>query len=223
VLPGAEIDLARILLRRVHQILERPVGRLVRHREQHLEACRDRDRSEVREHIVGQLLEQRHADRLAIAHFAERVTVGASAHHLRHVDDAPGARTILDHELLLELLPELVREQPHGEVADPAGTVRHEHPDRLLRVAGGLPACGRDRADDGRRAHEGRRERMMKTPDGGAFAHLRAHRVSPWTVPLIRRSALLRRGVVILRPSPAQACHRPGANANRNAAHGHKI
>ena len=73
-----------------------------------------------------------------LPNLAERVAVGRSAEHLGHGHDAAGAGTVLDHELLLELLAELVGQQPHGQVADAARPIGHEHAHRLGRIVGGL-------------------------------------------------------------------------------------
>jgi hypothetical protein len=105
---GTEIELAGILLRSVDDILERLVGRIARHGEQHLETGRHRNGGEILQHVKGKLVEERGADRLAIADLTKRVAVGGTAQHLRRRRDAARSRAVLDHELLLELLAELV-------------------------------------------------------------------------------------------------------------------
>ena len=51
--------------------------------------------------------------------------------------DLSSARPILDDKRLLQVLTELVGEQPDGHIAGAAGPVGHEDADRLARIVAG--------------------------------------------------------------------------------------
>ena len=93
-----EIELARRLARRLDDVLHRLVGRGRRNRQQDREARGNGNLRKVVEHVVRQVLEQAHADRLPVPHFAERVAVGRRAQHRPHGRDAAGAGPVLDDE-----------------------------------------------------------------------------------------------------------------------------
>jgi len=89
------------------------------------------------EHVVRQALEQAHADRLSVPHFAERVSICGSAQYGPHGGDAAGTWPILDDKRLLQVLTELVCKQPDGHIAGAARPVGHEDADRLARIVAG--------------------------------------------------------------------------------------
>ena len=78
------------------------------------------------------------------------VAVARRARDLRHADVAAGAGDVLDVELLAELLRQLLRDQPSGDVGHAARRERHDDLDRLVRIL--LREC-RARSSARRRKH----------------------------------------------------------------------
>jgi hypothetical protein len=87
---------------------------------------------------------------LAEGRGADRVPIGRRLRHGVDADVAAGARPVLHHEGLGELVAHALGQQTHQDVDRAAGRVRHDHPDRPVGVAlGALGGC------DGRRAGGG--------------------------------------------------------------------
>src|SRR5258708_198561 len=133
----SEVELARRLACGRNHVSHRLVGRGGWNHQQHCEARRNGDLRKIFEHVVRHALEQAHADRLSVPHFAERVSVCWSTQHGPHGGDSSSARPILDDKRLLQVLTELVCEQPDGHIAGAAGPVGHEDADRLAWIVAG--------------------------------------------------------------------------------------
>src|SRR5258707_6089879 len=133
----SEVELARRLACGRNHVSHRLVGRGGWNHQQHCEVCGNGDLRKIFEHVVRHALEQAHADRLSVPHFAERVSVCGSTQHCSHGSDSAGARPILDDKRLLQVLTELVCEQPDGQIAGAAGPIGYEDADRLARIVAG--------------------------------------------------------------------------------------
>jgi hypothetical protein len=67
----------------------------------HVGHARDaRDRRDVADEVVAELVVERRVDRVRRAHHDERVAVGSGIHHRLGGDIGSGPRPVLDHELL---------------------------------------------------------------------------------------------------------------------------
>ncbi len=161
-LPGC----ARAALSRLGHRL---VGRIRAGREHQLEIAERGDRGEVLHQVEGKLLVDRLADRGAVGDEAERIAVGRGGDHRARRGDAAGARHVLDHEALAELLAELVGGEPRGRVGDAAGSERQDHPHRPAGI--GLRARHMRHAERGGRGQRRSRERPARDP--GLPAHHR--------------------------------------------------
>jgi len=111
---------------------------------------RERHRHEVLERIVRQLRVQGGGDHVRAVGEHERVPVRRRLGDLRGADRAAGAAAILDHELVGELLRQLLRDGPRGDVGQSAGRERHHDADRL-----GRPGALRERRGRGEQASDG--------------------------------------------------------------------
>ena len=140
----AEIELAGILARELHHVLQRLERRILLDGEKHLERSGDRHLGEVGQHVVGPRLEQRHADGLAVAGDSQGIAVGRRAERAACRQRSAGARPVLNDELLAGVVAELLRQEAHGEVADAAGTVGDKDPDRLVGIGAGILGCDGD-------------------------------------------------------------------------------
>ena len=68
-------------------------------------------------------------------------------------DIAGAAGTIIDDELLAEMLRQRIRQKPRGDVGSDAGGIRHDdadRPRRVIRRAGDARQCGERRRDCGK-------------------------------------------------------------------------
>ena len=96
----------------------------------------DRDRREIAQHVVGQLLEQRGADGGPVAGDVQEVAVRRGAGRRLGGDDAAGAGTVVDDELLAEPVGQPLGDDAHGGIGDAAGTIGNDDPHRTARVPG---------------------------------------------------------------------------------------
>jgi hypothetical protein len=90
---------------------------------------------------------QRPADRQA-----ERVAVGRGLGDRVGAEIAARARLVLDHEVLAELVLEVIGDQPHHQVGGRAGAERHDQLDRPGRPA--LRQGGNRRGDESEKRNE---------------------------------------------------------------------
>ena len=104
--------------------------------DQEIEPGQDRDRPEVFQHVIGHRLEQRLADRGAVAGQRQRVAVRRGGGAGLGGDDAAGAGPVVDHELLAEALLQLLGHQARGDVGDAARPVGHDDADRTVGIPG---------------------------------------------------------------------------------------
>ena len=101
-------------------------------------ARHQRDRLEVALDVVGQLRHHVARDReRADRSHAERVAVGLGFRRQIEPDGERAAGTVVDHDLLAELLAELRAEQARDRVGGAAGRLRDDQPDRLVGKLGG--------------------------------------------------------------------------------------
>ena len=94
------------------------------------------DRREILGEIVGRRLADGDGERQARRRVEQRRAVGGRSDHRLAADDAGGARPVLDHELLMQALAEILREQPRHHVDAAAGGNRNHDLYRLVRVFG---------------------------------------------------------------------------------------
>ena len=87
-------------------------------------------RCEIAHGIIGQVLEQRHADRGRGRKKSDGIAVGRRRQHRGRRGDAAGAGLVVDHDLAVEPRAELVREQPQREVGDRSGGEWRDDADR---------------------------------------------------------------------------------------------
>ena len=105
----------------------------------------DRDRRDLLGRVVGQVLvEQRiGGERTGDGH-AQRVAIGRGAGHRRGADIAARAGLVLDDERLAQALAQLVVDQPGHDIGRRAGTIRHDHLDRVRSARPPACACTAD-------------------------------------------------------------------------------
>ena len=135
------------------QFLEGLGRQLVGGDHQHRVLRQARDRLEVGQQIVVQVLVD-HAvgDMGADMADADRVAVGRRAHRLADGDRAGRARGVVDDELLAELLGHALADDARHQVGRPAGGKRHDHGDRLAGIGVRQRAAGDETRRQGARA-----------------------------------------------------------------------
>jgi hypothetical protein len=93
-----------------------------------------RDRREIPDRVVGQLLVEGRVDRVAARDQRDRVAVRSRPRHDFRSHDAVGARAVLDDHLLPQALAELGRDDAADRVVPAAGREQRNDPHRLRRV-----------------------------------------------------------------------------------------
>jgi hypothetical protein len=119
-----------------------------------------RDRNEVGERVIGQLLIEPGVEHdVAQAAHEQGITIGRRIDHRLRADDGPRAGPVLHHDALAQPLRELVREQAADDVVTARWSDRHDDLHRAIGI--GLRAGGRRRGDQGaeREQHDGQRRR----------------------------------------------------------------
>jgi hypothetical protein len=122
VLPGAgprigQLQPARILLGRRDHIVRRRVGKILVGDQRVGDVEHQRDRNEVGERVIGQLLIEPGVEHdVAQAAHEQGITIGRRIDHRLRADDGPRAGPVLHHDALAQPLRELVREQPPDDV-----------------------------------------------------------------------------------------------------------
>ena len=132
---GAVVQLARLLLRERHQLLQRVRGHRGMRDQVERRGADQAHRREILERLVGQLGEEMRVDRdLADVGDQQRVAVGRRLHDLGHAIDAARAAHVLHHDRLAQRIGELAADQARHRVGKSAGRVRHDDPDRARRI-----------------------------------------------------------------------------------------
>ena len=104
--------------------------------DQHRRKARDqRDRREVLEPVIRQVLADHGAHHAGDGVIEQRVAVGRGAHDRVDADGAAGAALVLHHHLLAEHVGELLRGHARGEIDAAAGRQRNDELDRPRRIA----------------------------------------------------------------------------------------
>ena len=135
----------------VFDVVERRVGA---RGNQHVEISEARDLREIAQHVVGQRLEQRHADGVVISGERQRVAIGQRGYARLRGHDPAGPRPVLDDELLTQLFAQALRNDAGGDVGDATRPVRNEDAHRPVRIAGlrvrrhWREECGQPEHDD---------------------------------------------------------------------------
>jgi hypothetical protein len=149
---GADVQLARIGLRRLDNVLQRFQRRVGVGHDQQIEERHRRGRGEVLEDVVGQRLEQRHRDGVVVAGHQDVVAVGRGGRDRLGGDDAGGAGPVLDHDILLQPDRQLFRHDAHADIGDAARAIGHDELDWTIGIVGlgagrrGDSACRENRA-----------------------------------------------------------------------------
>ena len=118
------------------QLLRRMHGQRGRHHGHPRAPGHIGDRGEALQRIVVQVLVHRRRDDEARALEQERVAVGLGERRGLHADGGAGARTVLDHDALLELDRKMLRQEPRHHIDRRSGRERRDHPDRARRIVG---------------------------------------------------------------------------------------
>ena len=141
-LAGLRLGRGDVVRQRLHR-LRRMHHQHVRHRD-HL-----RDRREIAQHVIGQLLVDQMIDRDRAGAEQQRVAVGRRAHHGVDAERVAGAAAVLDIELLAQHLAQVLRDTCARVVsAVPPGAVGT----RILTGLFGQGACACAPAVDKSRA-----------------------------------------------------------------------
>ncbi len=98
-----------------------------------VEMAENADRCQVAQRVVGQLLEQRHCQRVRVAQQQQRVPVGARTRHRLGRDDRARARPVFHHHGLAEHLRHRSGNGARRQVGDAPGRERNEQRDRSVR------------------------------------------------------------------------------------------
>ena len=99
-------------------------------------ASHPRDRREVLDRIVGDVLHQEgHGRMRAVGAHEQRVAVRRRARDVQRRKRAVRARTVLDHDGLLERDAEMLADDAGDRVGGAAGTERDDDGDRLARIS----------------------------------------------------------------------------------------
>jgi hypothetical protein len=130
---GADVELARILLRRGDDFLQRLVLRVGAGHDHQAEVADRRDHGEVVDRVVGQRFEQRLAHRVAVGQQQQRVAVGLGARHRLRRADAARPGHVLHQHLLAQAVGHLRRDGARGDVGDAARPERQHDAYRLGR------------------------------------------------------------------------------------------
>jgi hypothetical protein len=111
-----------------------------------------RDRHEILERVVRQMIEQGDGDGGAVGQQNERVTVLAAGQSRARRGDAGSARIVLDDEILAELVAERLEDETGRDVGNAARPERQYDAHRPARIFGLRPH--RRSADSGRRGRQ---------------------------------------------------------------------
>ena len=129
------------------QFLQRLGGNLERRADQHRVLRQPRDRHEVGEKVVGQVLVDRAVGDIgADVTELQGVAVGRRPHGLADGDRARGAGRVVDDELLAQFLAHALAHDARHHVGGATGGERHDDGDRLARKS-----LGERRGGDGGR------------------------------------------------------------------------
>ena len=104
-----------------------------------------RDRHEVLVHVERQRAVERRADRQAVGGEQDGVAVGRRLGERIGREIAAGAGAVLHHHRLVELLAELVAEEPGDGIDGAAGRERHDDADGPVGIGLGQRVAGRKR------------------------------------------------------------------------------
>ena len=110
-----------------------------------------RDRHEIGERIVRQLLVERRIDAEACRGEQQCVPIRRRVHRELRCDDAARARPVVDDELLPETPAELARDDTRDEVGVAAGCLRDDEAHGTFGIIG-LTLCMRARSSERNRA-----------------------------------------------------------------------
>ncbi len=124
-------------------------GRRIRHQQDFADLRHHRDRRKILFTVVRQAGVERGIGRMARKHHQQGVAVGVGHRGRPCSDRAAGARAVLDHDRLAELIGNALADQPRQNIGYAARAGRHDHPDR----AGGIVlrrcrGCESDRKAD---------------------------------------------------------------------------
>ena len=123
----AGIELARIGARRLGELADGVVGRVLRQGDHHDGVGGPHDRTQI-VRIIGQLaVHERMGGEIAGRHVQQDVIV-IRAQERRDRDDAVAAGTIFDHHRLTPALRQLFGEQPRADIGGRARSERHDEP-----------------------------------------------------------------------------------------------
>ena len=150
---GAVVELARLRLRSGDQFLDRDGSACCGDRQHGYGLCRQRDRDEVAERVIGQVLYRYwFITSVEIDRHEQRVAVGRRLRRGLGADNGVATRTVLDHHRLPPILAHPLADETRDDVARSAGGEGHDHSDRSIGKARRLglrrrprprPACAR--------------------------------------------------------------------------------
>jgi len=143
-------ELSRIRLRVSYQLLDRSYLERGMHHDQLRDRRAKNDGAEIPFGIVGNGAEyaRGHCVRAHAAH-QERVAIGNRLRNDVRADDAGGAGSIVDHDLLLgEPLAELGRNHPRNDVGSAARRKGYDQADRFRRIALCPAMSGNDQSEE---------------------------------------------------------------------------
>ena len=179
MLPGADADiregeLAGILFRRLDHLLRRRVrqGFCADQRVGNVE--HDRDRDEVVEWIIGQVLVEAGIEYdVAQAADEQRIAVGRRVDGGLGADDGAGAGAVFHHHALPQPLAELVGQQPADDVVAAGRPDRHDDLDRTVGIVlrGGAAGGEPERRQRERERRQREWENGQQRAKGGARRH----------------------------------------------------
>src|SRR5215211_6402397 len=164
----ADIELAGLLARRRHEVLQRTELRVGVDDEHEIEQTEPGNERKVFHRVVRQRTKQRHADGRPVGNQPQRVAVGRRIDHGSHRIDAARAGLVLDDETLAELLAELLGGQARGHVGNAAGPERQDEADRPGRITGRFGTrTVREGQRNERRGQRRERQRLAYRPACG--------------------------------------------------------
>ena len=128
-----------------------------------------RDRHEIAHQPEWLAGDQRFVGRVGVRHHQQRVAVGRRLRDRVGPDDRSGARPVLHHEGLLELLGEMLRDHARIHVGRAAGAERHDQ----AHLAGRIVLC---------RGADGRSKPQKRKGNGAQHGHeFLPSKSCPWT------------------------------------------
>ena len=104
-----------------------------------------RDRREIADRIVGQVVIQADVGRVVWPREQQRVAIGLAFRDERRADVRCRARTVFDDDLFTPFLAHLLRDEPPDNVCAAACRERHDHANGLC----GIAVCRESRAGQG--------------------------------------------------------------------------